>query len=222
MNMGTIKYNANNEVLQTSLFVTNQSTGPLAMAHFSKVGFQLVWDSLYALSTAVAATGVLTAGAGEITITAVEKGIGGNSILVAMTGEGTAGAEQVLVVGNAIGIAIQSGVTTAAQLVTALQASPEAMALISVAVGTAGVMVAPDSVTLSGGSQGTIDASVSISVSNDSTHWDEITGLAFDIDTSSGNSCVAVEDVFFAYIKLDVAHNSVTDGSLDVSATYKE
>ena len=116
--MGTIKFNANNEVIQTSLFVTNQSTGPLAMAHFSKVGFQLVWDSLYALST--------------------------------------------------------------------------------------------------------IDASVSISVSNDATHWDEITGLAFDIKTSSGNSCVAVEDVFFAYIKLDVAHNSVTAGSLNVSATYKE
>jgi hypothetical protein len=218
----SIKYNANVEVLAPVSLMIDRSTDPIPMQQFHKVGYQVVWANLFAATTAVQASGVLTAGAGEVTITAVTAGAAGNSILVAMTGDGTAGAETVLVVGNAIGIAIQSGVTTAAQLVTALEASPEAMALITVAVGTAGVMVAPDSVTLSGGSNGVIDGDVAFSVSNDGTNWDEITTIAFNIATVSGNACVAVEDVFFTYMKVDVGHGTLTSGTVKILATFKE
>ena len=218
----SIKYNANVEVLAPTSLMVDVATEPIPMQQFHKVGYQVVWENLFAATTAVQASGVLTAGAGEVTITAVDAGVGGNSILVAMTGDGTAGAETVLVVGSAIGIAIESGVTTAAQLVTALEASPEAMALITVAVTTADVMVAPDSVTLSGGSDGVIDAGAKFYVSNDRTNWDEITAIAFNITTTDGNSCVAIENVFFTYMKVKITRGSLTGGTAQVLATFKE
>lgn len=218
----SIKYNANVEVMPTITLSTDRDTGAIPMLQFHKVGYQIIWADLFALATSVQASGVLTAGAGEVTITAVAPGVGGNSILVAMTGDGTAGSETVLVVGNAIGISIESGVTTAAQLVTALEASPEAMALITVAVTAADVMVAPDSVTLSGGSDGTIDAGAKFYISNDGTNWDEITAIAFNITTTDGSSCIAIENVFFTYMKVQVTRGSLTGGTARILATFKE
>jgi len=218
----SIKYNANEEVLAPVSMVIDQATDAIPMVQFHKVGYQVIWANMFSLFTAVKASGVLTLGAGEVEIEAVDAGVAGNTILVAMTGDGTAGAETVLVVGNAIGIAIESGVTTAAQLVTALEASPEAMALITVSVATAGAMVAPDSVTLANGTDGVIDADVAFFVSNDGTNWDEITAAAYGITTTNGNACTALENVFFTYMKIEVGRGTLTSGTVKILATFKE
>jgi len=62
----------------------------------------------------------------------------GNLISIEYTNTGTAGAEVVTVVDNAISVAIQSGVSTATQILTAIQASAAAIALVSVDVSGTG------------------------------------------------------------------------------------
>jgi len=195
------------------------SSGAIPMLNYARMGIQIVWSGLQGVDAATA-SGVLTAGAGEITITAVAAGPAGNSIAVALTGEGTAGSETVLVVGNAIGVAIEGGVTTAAQLVAALEASPEAMALVSVSVATAGAMAAPDSVTLSGGSAGTVAASIRFEVSNDGENWD-LAMTDIPITSSSSNHTIGVEDIIFTYSRLSLATTN-TSGTVKVLASFRE
>lgn len=72
----------------------------------------------------------------DILYTAKTAGLAGNGISVEYVDGGTAGAESVLVTGQAIQVTIESGASTAAQIVTALQASTEAMALVDVLVDT--------------------------------------------------------------------------------------
>lgn len=75
----------------------------------------------------------------DITYCSVTFGNTGTSISVAYTAGGTAGAEVVTVTGNAISVQIQSAVSTATQVLAALQASAAAMALVYVEItGTAG------------------------------------------------------------------------------------
>lgn len=75
----------------------------------------------------------------DLTYTADAQGFGGNDISITYTGGGTAGAEVVSVVGSAISVQIQSGVSTATEVETAINGSAPASALISVSVsGTAG------------------------------------------------------------------------------------
>lgn len=76
-----------------------------------------------------------------------------NFITIAYTGGGTAGAEVVTVTGNAISVQIQSGVSTATQVKTAVDASVAASALISVAISGSGAaaQVTAVAVNLSGG-----------------------------------------------------------------------
>lgn len=69
-----------------------------------------------------------------ITWTAVTMGSAGNSITVALVAGGTAGSEVVTVSGNAISVSIQSGVSTRTQVLTAVQASAAASALVSISV----------------------------------------------------------------------------------------
>lgn len=69
-----------------------------------------------------------------ITWTAVTMGSAGNSITVALVAGGTAGSEVVTVSGNAISVSIQSTVSTRTQVLTAVQASAAASALISISV----------------------------------------------------------------------------------------
>ncbi|TXH08964.1 MAG: hypothetical protein E6R04_09725, partial [Spirochaetes bacterium] len=57
------------------------------------------------------------------------RGVAG-TVTVAYTNTGTAGSEVVTVVGNAISVAIQSGVSTADQVRRAVEAKPEATALV--------------------------------------------------------------------------------------------
>ena len=70
----------------------------------------------------------------DITFTAKTAGTGGNSITIDYNTGATAGAEVVGVSTNAISIQIESGVSTAAQIKTAIEAYPAAHALIAVAV----------------------------------------------------------------------------------------
>jgi hypothetical protein len=73
-----------------------------------------------------------------ITWTAVTMGAAGNSITVALVAGGTAGAEVVTVTGNAISVQIESGVSTRTQVLTAVQASAEASALVNISVASGG------------------------------------------------------------------------------------
>lgn len=82
----------------------------------------------------------------DITYTAVKGGSQGNSISIQYTNTATAGAETVTVTGNAIVVGIQSGVSTATQVSTAIGASAAALALVTRAItgvgGTAQVTAA--------------------------------------------------------------------------------
>lgn len=62
------------------------------------------------------------------------SGTGGNSITIEYTTGGTAGSEVVTVVGNAISVQIASGLSTAAQIKAAIEASVAAAALVNVTI----------------------------------------------------------------------------------------
>lgn len=75
----------------------------------------------------------------DITYTAKAKGVAGNSITIAYADTAEAGSETVDVTGTDIVVGIESGVSTATQVKAAIDASPEALALIGAAItGTAG------------------------------------------------------------------------------------
>lgn len=76
-----------------------------------------------------------------ITYTAVTMGSAGNSITIALIAGGTAGSEVVSVSGTAISVSIASGTSTQGQIVTAIQASLPASALISVSDASSGTAV---------------------------------------------------------------------------------
>lgn len=67
----------------------------------------------------------------DVTFTSVENGTEGNSIRVQYEAGGTAGSEVVTVAGLDINIKIESGVSTANQVVAAIQASAAAMYLVA-------------------------------------------------------------------------------------------
>lgn len=105
---------------------------------------QLVFEGSVAGSTLVVQS---------ITYTSVLVGVSGNLVSVAYTSGGTAGAEVVTVTGNAISVKIASGVSTATQVLAAINASPAALALVSAVItGTAGTaQVTAGAANLSGG-----------------------------------------------------------------------
>lgn len=75
----------------------------------------------------------------DITYTALVSGPDGENISIEYTDTETAGAEVVSVVGGAISVGIESGVSTATQVLAAINGSAAALALISAAItGTAG------------------------------------------------------------------------------------
>jgi len=74
----------------------------------------------------------------DLTYTADAAGPSGNDINITYTGGGTAGSEIVTVDGTDISVQIQSGVSTATQVKTAIDASIPASALISVAISGGG------------------------------------------------------------------------------------
>lgn len=70
----------------------------------------------------------------NLTFTADTLGAGGNAISIEFLDTGTAGAEVVTVVGSKISVSMEDGTSTANQLKTALDAKPEAAALINTTV----------------------------------------------------------------------------------------
>ena len=109
-------------------------------------------------------TGGVTAAAltlQDLTYVANILGTAGSSISVAYTTGATAGSEVVTIIGYAISVQIASGVSTALQVKTALEASPAVMALVTVTISgvSTNPQVAAASVNLSGGTVGPISNS---------------------------------------------------------------
>jgi hypothetical protein len=71
------------------------------------------------------------------------------------------------------------------------------------------------------GLTGTVNATVSLQVSNDNVNWDNAT-TTITLSGTSGNDCVAVSDIYFSYCRAVVAKNNVTGGTISVTATFKE
>lgn len=98
--------------------------------------------------------------------TAKVKGTTGNSIMVAYTAGGTAGAETITGTQQAIVVNMEDGVSTAAQIKTAIDANSRAASLVTVANhagndGT-GTCAATIATALAGGVAGTPDGDVTL------------------------------------------------------------
>lgn len=105
---------------------------------------QLVYEGTVAGSTLVVQ---------DITYTSIYVGLTGNLVSVAYTGGAVAGSEVVTVSGNAITVQIDSGVSTAEQVLAAINGSPLALALVSAAITgvSTNAQVIASAVNLSGG-----------------------------------------------------------------------
>lgn len=121
---------------------------------------------------------------GDLTFTAKARGTAGNSVTVALVDGGTAGAETVEVVGSDIVVNMDDGVSTAQQIVDALEASEDAMALIGVAIAEGEEDTAQDAFAedaLEGGTDAFSWVAIGAAVEIDGT-----TGEATDDDEASG------------------------------------
>ena len=107
-------------------------------------------------ASAVAASGSIVGSVGTLSFAADTAGLAGNSIEVVLVDGGTAGSETVTVVGSVITVDIETGVSTAAQIESAIEADVDADALVDTTDSVAGAMEA-DSVILSGGLSGNSD-----------------------------------------------------------------
>jgi len=74
----------------------------------------------------------------QLTFNAKQAGYAGNDITIAFVAGGVAGAEVVTVVGKAISVSMATGASTATQLKAALDAKPEAFALINTVIAGGG------------------------------------------------------------------------------------
>ena len=116
-------------------------------------------------STISVAGGFIQGSVGKLTFRSVSANTSGNEIYVTTSSGGTAGVEVVTVVNSqapvampgiksnltTINVQVQSGVSTAAQIKTALDSFPAAAALIATTVTTSGAMESGLFVQLSGG-----------------------------------------------------------------------
>jgi hypothetical protein len=153
---------ATNSIKLTLGADSNFVAGDIIMLKDSNLGYHLT--PISAVVSSVAATNFIQGSVGRLTFTADVAGTTGNSITVEFVGSGTAGAEVVTVVGTDIEVQIESGVSTAAQIKTALDNSVAAAALINTVVTTAGVMETAAAVTLAGGTDGSLTPLVPTSV----------------------------------------------------------
>ena len=104
------------------------------------------------LPAAVQATGVLDqtgSSGGKLTFTADKYGTYGNDIDVIIQDGETAGSETVSVSGTVITVGIESGVSTSAQIKTALDGDTDAAALISVVDDSTAAITAATAITTS-------------------------------------------------------------------------
>lgn len=113
---------------QVAASATNLAGGSVTL-QTSDDNMQLVYEGAVAGSTLVLQ---------DITYTSVLVGLSGNLPSIQYTSGGTAGSEVVTVTGNAVSVKIASGVSTATQVLAAINASAAAAALVSGAItGTA-------------------------------------------------------------------------------------
>lgn len=105
----------------------------------------------------VAATNFIQGSVGKLTFVADLAGSDGNDITVALTDGATAGSEVVTVTGTAVSVQIQTGISTAAQIKTAIDADPTAAALLTTTATIAGAMEVASAVSLEGGTDGFSD-----------------------------------------------------------------
>lgn len=116
---------------------------------------QAVYGGLYAGTNASKST-TLAGDNNDLTYTAVADGPSGNAITVTYTDDVSAGYEVATVSGTAISVAIESGASTAAQVLAAVVASAAASSLVTVANasgndGTGAVVTMDPGITLTGG-----------------------------------------------------------------------
>lgn len=113
---------------------------------------------------------------GDLTFTAVAKGVAGNSITIAMLDTAVAdGSEVATIVGTAISVSMKAGASTATHVKAALDAVPAIVALITTTIsGTAGTAQTAHALApLVGG----VD-SFAFCVKGAAVHVDNTTGLA--------------------------------------------
>ncbi len=155
----------------------------------------------------------------DLTYSSELFGAAGNAITVGYTGGGTAGAEVVTVLGNAISVQIQSGVSTATQVRTAILGSSAALALVSVVVSGTGsnaqTTVAPTS--LAGGLDNVIPVGTKVSsITSEATiiiqDGKTTAGSASITDLISNTGIVAGVKVFGAGIPDGAIVNSISGG----------
>lgn len=133
----------------------------------------------------------------DITYTADTAGTAGNSITIDYNTGGTAGSEVVSVVSNAISIQIQDGVSTAAQIKTAIDAYPAAAALVNLVVdsGDTGDVQAVfgSAVSLTGGAAAVMGAGINVGT------YEGVVGVSTqDEDVAAAQAVIANRVVFFS------------------------
>jgi len=138
------------------LAVRKASTGDISLSSGSLIGVSLGISQSDTKKTTVARVGnfipvqITDEGVfasleeGDLTFTAIEKGVDGNSITIALVDGGTAGSEEVEVTGTDIVVSMDDGVSTAQEIADAIEASEDAMALIGVEVASGQGAVAQD------------------------------------------------------------------------------
>lgn len=139
---------------------SNFLAGDIIMLKDTNLGYHVT--PITAVTAAVAASATVTGSVGVLSFVADVKGVSG--ITVEFAGGGTAGAEVVTVVGTDIEVQIESGVSTAAQIKTAIDASVAAAALVNVTVSTAGAMETQGPTTLTGAVVGALTPLVPTSI----------------------------------------------------------
>lgn len=99
-----------------------------------------VWTALISsdFTDADVAPSTATLVKAQLTFNAKQAGDAGNDITIAFIAGGVAGSEVVTVVGKAISVSMATGVSTATQLKTALDANPDAFALINTVIAGGG------------------------------------------------------------------------------------
>lgn len=135
---------------------TSGNSVSIAYTTGGTAGSEVVSVTSSAISIKIAsgsATNQATASFQGLTYTAVVTGSAGNAVGITYYGGGTAGSEVVTVAGNIITVKIQSGTSTATQIAAAINQSPAALSVATVAVTSGSTANSTQALTyLSGGS----------------------------------------------------------------------
>lgn len=208
-NACSLYYRVKLDLSSAPVSASGSITGSVGVLNFTAVDSGEAGNSIEVVleeQAAVAATGSITGSVGVLGIAADTAGVAGNSIEVVLVDGATADSETVTVVGSVITVDIESGVSTVAQVITAIEADVDAAALIDVTESTSGVVEA-DSVTLSGGIDEVVAGSETISVD----------GSVITIKIESG---VSVSQDILDLIEADAEANALvtvtkTDGAME-------